>query len=552
LAVDQAERWATWAAERNNVPELAEAHWRWITAVVEESHRRVFQAQKEHQLSQVQGLAARAGASLLAAGRGCDAAVALELGRAVLLTERMDRDRDGLEERLLHAGRQDLADRWRDVCERMSRMDRTAYRTIPTTLGVSTSTVRADLFAAAFTSAERVTHAEHERLLREIGGVPGCEDAGASPTYDDLRGAARDGPVVYLSVTEQGGHAIVVTDAPDPVVVELASLRAPDVDAHARRLLRAPHAHAVADELEAQLPWLWDALVRPLVAHLPPASLVTLIPVGALSQLPIHAAGAAPDRDGVWHDQTGGLVFRYAPNARVLLRAQAAAGAISVGDLQLLTVAVTDGPGAPRLQGAKDESQGVAAQFARRRTIRPWPATVTNVSAALDGCGIWHFACNGRHDLDEPLESCLLLDDGPLTLREIFARPAARGRLAVLSACQTAITDRTLLDEVIGFPGALLQNGIGGVVSSQTAVYDNASMLLVLRFFSRLRRGVIPARALAEAQAWLRCANNDQIHDAFPRAYPLPQRTGRVLAFWRGQQPFTEPHNWAVFSYSGH
>ncbi len=111
---------------------------------------------------------------------------------------------------------------------------------------------------------------------------------------------------------------------------------------------------------------------------------------------------------------------------------------------------------------------------------------------------------------------------------------------------------RTLLDEVMSFPSALLQAGVGGVVSSQTVVGDEVAMLLVLAFFERFSSGVDPARALAEAQAWLRGATNDEIHDAFPDADPVPPPwNGRALEYWRERQPLSEPHKWAVFSYCG-
>jgi len=551
-AVAHAEKWSRWAADAHNVRQAAEAHWYWLTAAVAESRRRVFQAEKERQLSQVQGLAADASAWLLAARRARDAAVALELGRAVLLTERMQRDRAGLEQRLVVAGREDLSDRWREVSERVSETDRAAYDARLTPPAPATIDVRGHAFAATFTSAEYAAHADHEQLVREISRVRGCEDVDASPTYDDLRAAAREGPVVYVAATDRGGSAVIVTEAPDPIVVELPTLHMADIDQHARQLLRAQDLHEIAEEIAVQLPWLWEVLMQPLVAHLPPMSIVTLIPVGALSQLAIHAASAAPNPDGIWCDQMDELVFRYAPNARVLLKAQAAAHGLSSEGLKILTVQVPDPPGDRPLPRAAMESLGVAAQFPQRQTARPSPATVANVIAALDGCAVWHFACHGRHDPDEPLASYLLLEDGPLTLRTIFARPAGRRRLAVLSACQTAMPDSTLLDEVVNFPSALLQAGVGGVVSSQTLVNDEAAMLLILRFFERFREGIVPARALAEAQAWLRCATNGQIHDAFPEAYPVPARnTGRALTYWREQQMFTEPHNWAVFSYSG-
>lgn len=551
LALDQAEGWVRWATEREDTQQLAEAHWGFIAAAVKESRRGIFWAQRERRLSRIQGQVAEAGASLVAAGRARDAAVALELGRAVLVTDRMHREPDELEERLVRAGRDDLAERCRVVVEAIARMDRDAYGASPPEASTIDPAGRAS--AGALLSAEHVTHAEYEQLLREISRVPGFEDVDASPTYHDLRAAACDGPFVYVFAAERKGYALVLTEGPEPVVVELPLLRATEVNAHASRLLQAQDAHEMAGELETQLPWLWKVVLQPLVAHLQPPALVTLVPVGALGQLPIHAAVAARDEDGVWRDQTGGLVFRYAPNARVFLRARAAAGrAPGVEKLRLLTVAVPDGPDGRRLPRAEDESHGIVALFGEHRTTRPSPAALADVVAALDACAIWHFACHGEHDLTNPLESHLQLADGPLTLRSIFARPHAVGRLAVLSACETAMFDETLLDEVIGFPSALLQNGIGGVASFLAPVEDEAAMLLVLRFFSRLRDGVAPARALAEAQAWLRCATNEQIHDAFPHIYRVTgERAGDDFANRWEQRRFTDPRDWATFGYWG-
>ena len=295
----------------------------------------------------------------------------------------------------------------------MSEIDRSAFGATAEPMAIE----------AKFRSSEDVVHAEHERVLREIGELTGFEDVDAVPTYDDLRSAAREGPVVYLSATEAGGSAVIVTGAPEPEVVELGSLRHGDVVEHAAALLQAS-PWEVADVIAGQLDWLWDVVLAPLVPQLPPASLVTLICVGALSQLPVHAAGATRDDTGVWRDRTGDLAFRYAPNARVLLRAQTVDD--DGADGLVLSVAVADAPGAGPLPRVEDESRGVAALFPES-TIRPSPPTVLNVSAALDHCDVWHFACHGASVPDSPLDSYLLLEDGRLTLRAIFARPPCGG-----------------------------------------------------------------------------------------------------------------------------
>ena len=176
----------------------------------------------------------------------------------------------------------------------------------------------------------------------------------------------------------------------------------------------------------------------------------------------------------------------------------------------------------------------MVARFGEWRTERPSPPSRAAVLRAMDTCGIWHFACHGVHRRTDPLESSLVLSDGRLTLRAIFARPAGPRRLAVLSACRTAAPDSGLLDEVVSFPSALLQSGVAGVVCAQSDIVDRAAMLLVLRFFAELEQDDAPPRALARAQAWLRTATNGQIHAGLRRRLSASDRTTlrQELADW--------------------
>jgi CHAT domain-containing protein len=548
-AGDLAAEWSAWAIAASDAAEAAEAHWCWIRAVAEDARRRPLQAEKERRLSRFLGLASQTGACLIAAGRLQDAAVAFDIGRAMLLTERMQREREGIVARLVDAGREDLADRWREAQQRIAEADRAAFSTerVPS----RTMLVGGRSFQPRFTSSEHLALADLEQLLREIGRVPGCEDVDAPPDYDDLRAAACEGPIVYLSAAADRTHAVIVTDAGAPRVVSLKPTD-DEVSALARSLVEASDPGKVLDLTSAVIRTLWADLVEPIAAHLPSGSLVTLIPLGALSLLPLHAAGALPDDDGVWRDRSGGLVFRYAPNARVLGRAQAHARSIAGQRLRVLTVDVPDAPGEAQLLYAADESDGVVAEFGTSRTLRPRPVTRGAVLRAMDSCGIWHFACHGVHRRSDPLESSLVLADGRLTLRAIFARPAGPRRLAVLSVCRTAAPDQGLLDEVVSFPSALLQSGVAGVVCAQSDVVDRAAMLVILRFFAELESGATPPMALARAQAWLRTATNEQIHAQLPAAYALPPGSSPAqLAEWNELREFADPICWAPLSYSG-
>ena len=531
-AAEAAARWAAWAESRGKKKQAGEAWWCWVKAIAGDMRGRVLE-DKEHRIARMQGLVVEAAYRLVEAERPRDAALALDLGRAMLITERMERDRAGLEERLVAAGRAELAARWRDANEGMRRIDREAFERgdgdVPS--------------ESRLASAEYLALLEHERVLREVSHLPRFEDVDAAPDYDDLRAAARDGPVVYLATRDEGGFALVVTEAAEPVHVALPGLERAVVDEHVDSLIPLEEAHELAPVMEPILESLWSSVVRPLSAHLPRGSLVTLIPLGRLGQLPIHMAGAVRDGSGTWCDGTGGTVFRYAPNARVLLRAQDTARRFAGADLSVLTVAVPKAHDLSLLPSAVTESDGVAARFGPSRTTRLPRATTTQVLRHLDDCEVWHFACHGEHDPAAPLDSTLQLADGPLALRTMFARPSAARRLAVLSACQTAMVDPALLDEVVGFPAAMMQSGVAGAVAAQAVVDDEEAMLLVLDFFARFSRSGEPARALADAQAWVRTATKAEIDAAYPGL--VSRRSDD------DKRPFEEPASWVLFSYTG-
>ncbi|CAA7265760.1 unnamed protein product [Cyclocybe aegerita] len=66
-----------------------------------------------------------------------------------------------------------------------------------------------------------------------------------------------------------------------------------------------------------------------------------------------------------------------------------------------------------------------------------------------------HFACHGVSDPRDPLKSHLLLDDGALTVQEIFYAHSAGPEVVFLSACSTAEgQDARVVDESIHFASA--------------------------------------------------------------------------------------------------
>jgi CHAT domain-containing protein len=545
-----AEDWVEWATGHEDPAEAAEAYWWLVAATPRDTATRLFRPDKERLLSATQGTAAEAGWWLLRAGRTRDAVVAIERSRAVLLTETVQRERVGLRRLLDEVGRPDLYAAYLRASERLAAEERGQLQALPTPPATRAITVAGRSYHAAFTSTAQEAWSEHDQVLAQIARTLRLDGVDAPPTYEEVQAAAIEGPIVYLAAADRGGYAVIVQEQGPPRPIELPHLAADAVRDRARRFMDAV---ATPDEwwpgvLDDTVGWLWSAAMERLVDALPRRSLVTLVPVGALGLLPLHAARTGGGRDGSWRYAGDDLVLRAAPNARVLARARDLARGPWSGQLRALAVDAASADGHPDLRHSTAEVLAVARRFGPSTTVLR-SATRGQVLAALPHHEIWHFACHGRADLERPLDSALLLGDGPLTLREVATRPAGRHRLAVLSACDTNVPDPALLDEVVSIPAGLLQAGVAGVVASSWKVQDAAAKLLVLRFHERWRAGLAPARALAEAQAWLRAgANGSFPADLYP---PPPNLPAEGLAQWSSARPFEPPDAWAAFSYTG-
>ena len=263
---------------------------------------------------------------------------------------------------------------------------------------------------------------------------------------------------------------------------------------------------------------------------------VVLIPTGRLSLLPLHAARYAVDgRDVSFVDE---FTVSYAISATVLAKArQEATGSErhrtssgGVGNpLPESAEAGEDRPGSLPFARAELESIADMLPDGAARTLYEHQATRQALLDALPGANLVHLSCHGRFRADDPLASGLLLADGELTLREIMAAgfsALSACRLAVLSACQTAIQDfSNLPDEAIGLPAGLTQAGVPAVVGTLWSVNDASTALLMVRFYEFLLQDRLPPPvALRRAQLWLRDITNAELdaylsrHEAVARA----------------------------------
>ena len=200
-----------------------------------------------------------------------------------------------------------------------------------------------------------------------------------------------------------------------------------------------------------------------------------------------------------------------------------------------------------------------------RRILPEQAATGTAVIQGLPGATHLHLACHGGFDANEPLESALYLAGGDrVTLRDLLDGnlDLSSQRLAVLSACQTGITEFARVpDEVIGLPAGFLQAGVPGVVATLWPVNDRSTALLVAEFYQLLfTERQDPAAALASARGHLRDATVRELADWFERRYDDSAGTDlgafEAAADFRShrdpnERPYAHPVYWAGFVYSG-
>jgi CHAT domain-containing protein len=122
------------------------------------------------------------------------------------------------------------------------------------------------------------------------------------------------------------------------------------------------------------------------------------------------------------------------------------------------------------LEYASDElhkiEQYVSRKYLVRMGIPEVAATVDDVARHLLGASIAHFACHGSQNRMNPLDSALVLEDGPLPISRIMKTSMPNASLAFLCACETAMGDANVPDEAMHLAGTMLYAGFRGAVAT--------------------------------------------------------------------------------------
>jgi CHAT domain-containing protein/tetratricopeptide (TPR) repeat protein len=549
-AIEAAKGWGDTAAALHSWDEAAEAY-----RCALDAGDGLFREQRhfddgEDILSTLRGLAPAGAYALARAGELEDAVVTLERGRALLLDPVLERKRADLEEL-----NPELQQRYR-MAKEISSLARA---------------VGAELVAP---TAEK----ELQAVLTEIRKLDGYEHFLKPPGFEEIASVATTGPLVYLLAADSGGLALIVGTDRTVTPIWLPEMMAGFLEVDCQ-IFQAAYYHRDEEpekwleRIDTTTHRLWEIAMGPVAEVLDQASRITLIPTGLLSLLPLHAAWTDdPSMPSGRRYLIDDLLITYSPSARALATGQL--GSTDPPADSVLMVADPRPAKTPPLRYAGLEIELVSRSFSRKmRTLSGEAATRSAVARALKKaargfsvyrtpCPVLHFCCHGTADVAEPLHSGLLLaGDELLSLQDLIQIRLPSARLAVLSACETAMVGEDLPDEVLGLPSGLLQAGVNGIIGSLWAVWDEISTPLLLgRFYEFwLLDGLDPAEALRQAQLWVRDAKNDEIGECFPEILEVlglarPERKA-VRDVWQASpkpDPMrAHPAAWAPFVFVG-
>ena len=207
-----ASQWGGWAWSEGWWAEAGEAYSRALRALHLAVRRQASRSHRDLIVRKVPGVAAMAAFGLARAGADEAALVALETGRAILLSEAFDRQALDRSRIARLAGPQE-ARRYQHLTDEMTRLEAELLASPDgnTQVAADLEAIRQERFAFVASLSTNIRAA--------------LSDLDQPPALAALRAAAGSTPVVYLAATTAGGIALILRDGADPAVQEWSARR---------------------------------------------------------------------------------------------------------------------------------------------------------------------------------------------------------------------------------------------------------------------------------------------------------------------------------------
>ncbi|KAM0230816.1 hypothetical protein ACHAP5_011260 [Fusarium lateritium] len=454
---------------------------------------------KQALLSQAVAIASDAAAIALLHNKGaCRAVELLEIGRNVITGSMQDLRGELF---MLQEKHPDLVSRFAHLRQQVD---------VPK---AQDNITRSDTSKAGFPEHDRQAEDQYSTLLGEIRKQPGFEDFLVARSAADMQAAAKDGPIVIINLSNYRCDALVI-ETSGFRTVPLPAISWDTIQDHE------------CDSVET-LEWLWDDIVLPVLNalgftqqpsddHWPH---IWWIPTGRLVGYPLHAAGYHMGQNA--ETALDRVVSSYSSSVKTIIHSRRQQGykpqEMRVNkDLVLVSMKTT--PKHDYLKHSAQEIQAIREVMESSRILSPTEPLrfKKDVLSALASCSIFHFAGHGGTDLNNPLQSLLLLSDwqdNPLTMESVLETNLGREMpfLAYLSACGTGeIKAVSFVDESIHLAAAFQLSGFQHVIGTLWGVDDQLCVEMARMTYEGLLEGGMRDEAVSRSLHRATCELRDR------------------------------------------
>ncbi|KAE9391503.1 hypothetical protein BT96DRAFT_1024038 [Gymnopus androsaceus JB14] len=355
-------------------------------------------------------------------------------------------------------------------------------------------------------------------VLEKIRQINEFRDFLRSPSFPQMQENMIDGPVIFLNTSKHRCDAIIVTSHGHPTLVTLTSdlhKLAPDMAHVLTQLVRGERLKTLQsasgrDEITDILSELWYSIGKPvsdMLLHIgiQQGSRIWWCPTGALTFLPIHAAGVYTPK-GPRTSILDIFVSSYTSSMSALATSRKELESRSPRDMHLL--AVGQSKDLPKVLEEFSAMQDIVSS--QMHLLDNNDAEPSLVVRDLREKYSWvHFSCHGDLNTNDPFLSSFRLSgkEPALKVIDLLEAQLPSAELAFLASCNSAAAESSsAVEEVITLASALQYCGFSSIMGTLWTMADEDAPALSRDFYTYMLRngpnGVDvkeSARALHEA-----------------------------------------------------
>ncbi|KAF6741018.1 CHAT domain-containing protein [Ephemerocybe angulata] len=359
-----------------------------------------------------------------------------------------------------------------------------------------------------------------DELLKQARAIPGFESfLMPSPCSAIMQHLPESGPIILINVDELRCDALALLAGLDePLQIPLSNFSTQKANTYRTILDTQLRSHSLRSrEVEPRgvrpapikkrgedlsvhrvLRGLFEEVVRPILdalgfskvdratGEVPPR--LWWCPTGALSFLPLHAAGIYTGSNLECVNDYA--VSSYTPTITALTDRVKNHRLVDSASSGLFLTSQPNVHGAQSIPGTTREIRCIFEQ-AKERGIKTLKLegdelTVAECLEHMQAFSCIHLACHGSQNAAEPLQSRFLFHKGSLELGTILKSNLKHADLAFLSACQTSTGKEILSDEAVHLAAGMLAAGYRRVVGTMWGIGDKAGQDVATSFYEYL------------------------------------------------------------------